>query len=654
MDTTQRTVAHRLLIASIVVLVPIGVAHATLGPRSFLELAEQPINWRPSETSMIPMPFAVADVVSRPDGLVFVAGWERDKVYVVDARDPDVPVLVTEILMPNESDTCGLALDETLNRLWIGGDNAWNPAIGDNGLYWADLPPDPFDPLATWTPTRVMGVESGVTPNIFVGTDGRRYILTVARPCQHPSTMMPLPPRIVDITDPGSPVVVPSGTFSFSNPRTRIGDASVYTTSSGQILAAVAATFGGVFVYDLTSFPASPPVLLAHFDWTYTAPDFDGDPATMDFCDRNGDGDFLECGEPGRDPDGLLYNSASVAAFTEVDGQLLLVTADTKLAGHVRVWAWSDIVSTCPGEMTCPDDVDCLPSIPNCPPIAAPAPCPPNAWPVVDVVRPLAYYQVDKCPLGVNDLIARGAVLLIAYAEDGVHYIDLASQGLPSTAVGSTAFEMVASDWFDTLPNDSDTILENCPGHVPGMNDGCQSANADWPAGSCSSSTDPAGNFRVVMNQGLRSASAVDWSGCRVYVSDQGTPDSDELPHPSHVGQAQGVWVFDFAADIGPSLRVTRAAANPTSITLDWGGLPMTPQYQVHRGTLDALRISGYDHACIDRTPLIPYEAPDQISDGITVRPDFYYLIASECSIEGSLGRNSRGDERPGSPTPCP
>lgn len=139
-----------------------------------------------------------------------------------------------------------------------------------------------------------------------------------------------------------------------------------------------------------------------------------------------------------------------------------------------------------------------------------------------------------------------------------------------------------------------------------------------------------------------------------MYVSDQGTPDADGLPHPSHVGTPQGLWVFDFAPDVGWSLRVRRKATEPDVLELEWAGMPMVPEYQVHRGTIAALRATGYDHSCLARTPAMPIELSDQLSDPVTTRPDYYYLIASECVINGSLGRDSFGAERPGSPTACP
>jgi hypothetical protein len=273
---------------------------------------------------------------------------------------------------------------------------------------------------------------------------------------------------------------------------------------------------------------------------------------------------------------------------------------------------------------------------------------------VVDLVRPLAYYQLETCPISVTDLVARDGVLLVAYAEEGVRYVDLTAQGLPSTGSGNVPFELVASSAFDTLPGDSDTVLENYPCHPVGLSDGCESLNEDWNPSPCLSPGDPAAAFRVVMNAGFRSASAVDWSGCRVYVTDQGTPDADGLPHPSHVGAPQGLWVFDFAPDVGWSLRVERTQGDATSLTLEWDAPSMTTDYQVHRGTISALRATGYDHECLARTTTIPFERQDQISDPVTPRPNYYYLIASECVINGSVGRDSFGVERPGSPTACP
>ena len=80
----------------------------------------------------------------------------------------------------------------------------------------------------------------------------------------------------------------------------------------------------------------------------------------------------------------------------------------------------------------------------------------------------------------------RGLDLFVAYADAGAHVINLAAQGLPPAAA-ATSVAMFPMASYDTLPADSDTVLENYPCHPLGLADGCESANVDWPPTPCQS-----------------------------------------------------------------------------------------------------------------------------------------------------------------------
>ena len=120
-------------------------------------------------------------------------------------------------------------------------------------------------------------------PKPFTGPGGREHLAIAARFCQAPAV------RFLDISGP-SPVVV--GTWSPPNARTRVSDVVAITRPGGQVVAAVAALAGGAYLLDITGMPLRAPSVLAHFDWTFTAPDADGLPSTADGCNRNGDGEI--------------------------------------------------------------------------------------------------------------------------------------------------------------------------------------------------------------------------------------------------------------------------------------------------------------------------------------------------------------------------
>lgn len=609
------TALCRLAVVLACAALPAGV-HAGLVERSFLPLAAPPPNWLPTSASDV-----ACGVAARGDGLVAVGGWTRQSVFLVDARDASAPRLVCEFRL--SADICGMAFEG--DSLWVGGDDA---AASVNGLIRLDLPADPFNDCFTGA-SAVPGVLSGVSPNVFSHA-GRPHALVVNR--------WGYPNRVVDL-DASTAV----GEWIPADPNALMADSTVTTLADGRRLAAVAAQKTGAYVLDLAD-PSSPRVL-ARFDWTYSAPDVDGNPATPDGCDRNGDGDWLECGESGRNGDGRRLNFAVQAAIAEVGGVAYLLTIDGNLGGSLRVWALDDVLAFCAGEANSNCPVDAELNNASGPP-----------WPGVDAVPLAAFFQRDACPLAPAGMFVSGDVVFVAYHEDGVHAIDLAAQGLPASAVGGRPFEMTELAWLDTMPGDSDTVLENYPCHVLGVADGCESQNADWNPTPCQPSPPGDAAFRVVRNAGLRGVTAVDWTGCRLYVADQGTPDGDGLPAPEHEGLPPGLRILEFEPlpDVtGASLRVRRDAAMPQALELTWeaGARGVVREHRVHRGTLPILA-RGYDHECVARSTGGSVLLQDQVLPAST---SHYYLVGCACDGSASdVGADSLGMPILPSPAPCP
>jgi len=157
-----------------------------------------------------------------------------------------------------------------------------------------------------------------------------------------------------------------------------------------------------------------------------------------------------------------------------------------------------------------------------------------------------------------------GNELWVAYAEDGVHLIDLASAGLPSTG-SDPPLELVAEESFDTLVGDSDTVVENYGCHPVGAME-CEAEGGIFPPNPC---PDASGDMALVLDQGGWSAQYVDRRDCFVYVSDRGTPDSDGMEAPSHVGEP-------------PQLRILELGgmAFGCAETLIWDGCIDAPEFQ--------------------------------------------------------------------------
>lgn len=609
--------ARAVALVACAVLAP-AFSEAALEQRSFLQLQAPPVNWVPSSGGTE----HVSVVVSRADGLVFVGGLNLKVVHVVDARNAASPRLVCRLDALDIVD--GLALDG--NVLLVAGSDV---DADEDGLQWTLLPADPFTQCPS-APTAIPGVESALTPNLFMA-GGRRCILV--------SNRAGFPVRILDAA---TRAVI--GSWAPADPTIQLADASVLRLASGQVVAAVAAVRGGAFVLDVTD-PARP-VALAQFDWTFEPPDFDGDPGTVDGCDRNGDGDTLECGEMGRDGDGRRLNFCTRAVLLESAGVPYVATIDGSLAGHVRLWSLEDILATCPGEGACPTDNG-----------MGTADGPP--WPDVDVVPLVAWYQVDACPMAAENLEVVGDMLFVANYEAGAHAIDLSAQGLPPAALAAP-FELEPLASFDTLPGNSDTILENFPCHPTGVAEGCESVNMDWQPSPCGSPPPPGAAFRVVRNAGLRSATDVSWSGCRLHVSDQGTPDADGTT--THAGRPQGLFILGFSAEglpeVAPdSLLVSRDAADPGALRLDWEPASLVEDYRVFRGVLPPDGLRGYDHPCLAASAVPSAILAGQVTTNpATPLPDYYYLVGCSCDTgTATLGANSLGDPRPpGAAGACP
>lgn len=152
--------------------------------------------------------------------------------------------------------------------------------------------------------------------------------------------------HVLSLADPSSPLLI--GTFTqpagirYCDPGTDFlcGPHDVFAQTIGaQERLFVAALHDGVYILDVTN-PASP-ILAAHFGWTFTTPDLDGD-TVPDGVDLDGDGDTTEPGE-----NNPSYANVAHDARATPDGRFLFTADEWRGGGHVKVWDAGEVLATC-------------------------------------------------------------------------------------------------------------------------------------------------------------------------------------------------------------------------------------------------------------------------------------------------------------------
>lgn len=97
---------------------------------------------------------------------------------------------------------------------------------------------------------------------------------------------------------------------------------------------------------------------------------------------------------------------------------------------------------------------------------------------------------------------------------------------------------------------------------------------------------------------------------------------------------------------LAPPLRV--AKSGPGTLALSWQSVPVD-RYDVHRGSIRALRAAGYDHARVACAVLAAASLlPDASGDA------YFLVVGRQGRLTSSYGRDSFGLERPAGTIACP
>lgn len=653
------------------ILLALGVNRPTFGQTSLnvermgsAPMPPVPDNTTPGEASDIWVSNGFAYVGRYDNDPLGPAGLER-RVEVFDARNPRAPSLFCSIPMtPATSIVENSYVEDVLVEgrfLYVAQQDT---ALDIDGVRIHDLGVDPSNPNCISTADTFAPIVPSAH-NLFVYRhfNGSSYLLVAVQAPQSATGV-----HALNIDDPANPVHVafwshpPDPALAYcTNAMAGCAVHDVHAQRIGsQDLLFVAALRDGVYVLDLTDVETPGFDLqnetIAHFGYTWTTPDVDGD-TLPDLCDTLGR----------RNPAfylGPTFNNISHDAQITPDGTTIWTADEGSCGGHAKMWSLAQILD--PDPLLGCDDAD---------------------WCAVDEIAQVGEFRVPpdlatgttnlNDPTLIHQVRFEGSFCFATWYEEGLRILDISDPTLP-VEIGA----------FDTVVPNTDGCFENNPAQ-----DDCASGSANR-----------------MLNRGFFGVWGVSWDDCYLYLSERGSPDNNGGLNV--VGAEGEMLVLRYTG--GPTtpqpLRITKDLTSPGNLVASWGEVPFATAFNIYRGTIPKTATGGgmgtrppgseYDHTLIDLTTcnivgnsriIVSQFTPpgDPCNDGLDNDFDtlidcadllgppsencstdqscqpfaFYYLVTtrSPCDLaalsprpEGNYGQDSLGVNRPPAILRCP